>query len=332
MNIVLDLIEAFRRSKTMFAAVRLGIFDQLEHAPQTASALARALQLHEAAAARLLDACASLGLLEKHAQEYRNTQVASTYLVSDSEDTLSGYIKYSDESLYHLWSHLDDAVREGSNRWEQTFGARDALFDHYYRDPEKTANFMQGMNGFGCLSSPTIVRAFDLSRYRHLVDLGGGTGHLPIAACQVYPDLRATIFDLPKVEPISRRFISNSSVANRIEFVAGDFFRDPLPGGDLYSLGRIIHDWDDPRIVPLLRKVFDALPSNGALLIQEALVQDDRSGPVCALMQDLNMLVCTDGRERTEAEYKLLLETAGFSDVQLHRTGAPLDAVLAVKR
>ncbi len=332
MNIVFDLIEAFRRSKTMFTAVRLGIFDELERHPQNSAALARILNLHEGATGRLLDGCVSLGLLEREADKYRNCQITSTYLVSGSPDTFSGYIKYSDESLYKLWSHLDDAVREGSNRWEQTFGSRDALFDYYYRDPEATANFMRAMNGFGRLASPQIVRAFDLSRFSHLVDLGGATGHLAIAASEAYPNLRATVLDLPRVEPIAREFIRDSSVSDRTQFVIGDFFKDPLPQGDLYSLGRIIHDWDDAKIVPLLEKIYAALPAAGGLLVQEALVNDDRSGPVYALMQDLNMLVCTDGRERTEGEYKQLLGGAGFSDIEFRRTGTFVDAVFAVKR
>ena len=324
MNLILDLIEAFRRSKAMFTAVRLGIFDQLEQAPQSAEVLASTLNLHTGALGRLLDGCVALGLLTRAEGEYRNTPVASRYLVKSSPDTLSGYINYSDRSLYALWGHLDDAVREGTNRWEQVFGSRTALFDYYFRDPEATASFMQGMHGFGQLCSASIAAAFDLSRFTHFVDLGGATGHLAVAVCERYPGIKATIFDLTRIEPFAR-------TTDRIDFVAGDFFADPLPPADLYALGRILHDWDDERIQLLLGKIAASLNPGGGILIVEALLNDDHSGPVYAAMQDLNMLVCTDGRERTFDEYRGLLEAAGFSNVQYKRTGTPVDAVFATK-
>jgi len=329
---VLDLIEAFRRSKAMFTAVRFGIFDRLENEPQNAGDMAAKLNLNVDALTRLLDACVSLRLLAREGRIYRNTPAASRYLVSSGEETLAGYIAYSDESLYQLWSHLDDAVREGANRWTQTFGSRDALFSHFFRDDASTRSFLAGMHGFGKIASRLVVRAFDLSRFHHLVDLGGATGHLAIAACQAYPELRATVLDLPQVEAFARERIAQSSVADRIEFTCGDFFASELPSSDLYALGRILHDWGEPEITGLLRNIFDRLPSGGGLLIAEALVNDDRTGPVYALMQDLNMLVCTDGRERTPSEYRALLEAAGFKTVEFHRTGSLVDATLASKQ
>ena len=329
---ILDYIEAFRRSKAMFTAVRLGIFDHLEAQPLSAEQLAARLNANAAALDRLLSACVALGLLVRDGESYRNTPAASRYLVSTSPHTFAGYIVYSDESLFHLWAHLDDAVREGTNRWAQTFGSRDALFDYYYRDPQATANFVRAMNGFGVLASERTVRAFDLSRFRHLVDLGGATGHLAIAACQAYPNLQASVVDLPRVEPFAQEQIAQSQVSDRVRFITADFFTDALPSGDLYALGRILHDWDDTKTHALLAKIAAALPSGGGLLVAEALVNDDRSGPVYALMQDLNMLVCTDGRERTLGEYRRLLEAAGFSDVDGRRTGSLVDAIFAVKR
>jgi acetylserotonin N-methyltransferase len=330
-SVVLELIGAFRRSKAMFTAVRLGVFDELEREPQTAEALAAARDLKASALSRLLDACVALGLMRRDGETYHNTATASQYLVAASPDTLAGYIIYSDQSLYPLWSHLDDAVREGTHRWTQTFGSRDALFSHYFRDEASTAAFLGGMHGFGQITSPLVVKAFDLGSFTHLVDLGGATGHLGIAACEAYPNLIATVLDLARVEPFARVQINRSPAAERIRFVANDFFEDALPEGDLYALGRIVHDWDEPKISALLREIYDAVPVGGGLLIAEALVDEGRSGPVYALMQDLNMLVCTDGKERTFSEYRELLEAAGFAKVDYRRTGSVLDAVLATK-
>ena len=309
---ILDLIEAFRRSKTMFAAVALGIFDGAR--PQGA------------AVDRLMEACVALGLLEKRGGGYVNTAVADEYLRRSSPRSLTGYIAYSNDALYLMWQHLEDAVMEGSHRWTQTFGTEGALFSHFFKTEDTKRDFLMGMHGFGMLSSPKVVAAFDLSRFRRLVDLGGATGHLALAARDRFPHLRATLFDLPEVIEFSR-----ARLHGNVELIEGDFFKDPLPPADLYAIGRILHDWSEEKIRHLLVRIFNALPARGGLLIAERLIDEDRKGPIAAHMQSLNMLVCTDGRERTGLEYAALLRGAGFTEISSQVTGAPLDAILAIK-
>lgn len=328
---ILDLIQAFRRSKVMFTAVSLGIFDRLQNAPASAAELAISLQCNPDALERLLDSCIALGFLSRSNGKYANTEMSSAYLVSNEPNTLAGYVMHSNLSLYPLWANLEDAVREGTNRWEQTFGSGKGLFDHFFRNDESRRTFLNGMHGFGCISSSDVVRAFDLSSFHRLADLGGATGHLVIAACEAYPGLTGIVFDLPAVQKFAEEHIAASSAASRIQFVAGDFFKDELPSADLYSLGRILHDWSEEKIVLLLKRIFAALPSGGGLLIAENLLDDDHSGPLPALMQHLNMLICTEGKERSGSEYKSLLESIGFRSVEYRRTGTILDAVFARK-
>jgi len=259
-NIVLDLIEAFRRSKAMFAAVELGIFDGRR--PADCKELAR-----------LLDACVALGLLEKHGDQYINSAVAEKYLRSASPDTLSGYIRYSNTALYPMWGHLEDAVREGSHRWKQSFGLDGPIFSHFFRTEEAMREFQRGMHGFGRLSSPAVVSAFNLGRFRRMVDLGGGSGHLAEAARARFPKLETAVLDLPAVAAIYPGTIGS------------DFFNDPLPEADLYSLGRILHDWSEEKIGILLAKIHRALPAGGGLLIAEKLL-DERN--VAASVQPRN--------------------------------------------
>jgi acetylserotonin O-methyltransferase len=330
-SVVLDLIEAFRRSKAMFAAVSLGVFDTLDADPRSAEHLARDLHLNPDALERLLDACVGLQLLAKEGEQYANTPVAATYLCRSSPRRLTGYIQYSNAFLWKLWANLEEAVREGTNRWRQAFGWEGPIFDSFFRSEDAKREFLIGMHGFGLLSSPEVAAAFDLSPFHHLVDLGGATGHLAITACQRYPGLRAVVFDLPVVLPLAREIIAASPVADRIEVAAGDFFTDPLPDGDLFTLGRILHDWSEEKIHTLLRKIHQCLPAGGALLIAEKLLAEDKTGPNGALFQSLNMLVCTEGKERTLSAYESLLKQAGFAEVQGRRTQAPLDAVLATK-
>ncbi len=328
---IIDLIEAFRRSQTMFTALSMGVFDRLHEAPLTASEVARHAAADTGAMERLLDACAALGLLCKQDGVYSNAPVAETYLWTGSPHSLYGYIRYSSEALYPMWGNLADAVREGKPRWMQTFGLDGPIFSAFFRTEQAMRDFAIGMHGFGMLTSPRVVSAFDLSRFRKLADLGGATGHLAIAACERYPELRAAVFDLPPVAAFAREQVARSSAAGRIEVVTGDFFRDDLPEADLYALGRILHDWSEEKIELLLRKIVRRLPSGGGLLIAEKLLNENGVGPLPANMQSLNMLMVTEGRERSLTEYTELLRRAGFAQVEGRITGAYLDAILAVK-
>src|SRR6202166_1360603 len=242
---VTELIEAFRRSKAMFAAVSLGVFDALEPKPRSVNALAEELRVKADPLERLLDACVGLKLLRRHGADYENEPVASTYLCRSSARSLTGYILYSNDVLFRLWAHLENAIREGTPRWEQEFGVEGSIFDHFFRTEEAKETFVQGMHGLGILSSPKVAGAFDLSRFRRMVDLGGASGHLAIAACERNPDLRAVVFDLPEVIEAARVYARSSMAALRIETMAGDFFSGPLPGAASCALGRILHAWPE---------------------------------------------------------------------------------------
>jgi acetylserotonin O-methyltransferase len=320
---IIELIYAFRRSKAMFAAVELDVFDRLEKSGAPASEF----RGNTDAVERLLDTCVAMGLLSKAGALYSNTPMASAYLVSTSPATLAGYIQYSNRALYPMWGELEQALETGENRWQQTFGfGSNQLFEQFFRTEEAKRTFIAGMHGFGLLCSPAVVRAFDLSRFKKLVDLGGATGHLALAAIEQYPNLKAAVFDLPVVIPVTREY-----AGDRLELFPGDFFNDPLPPADLYAVGRIIHDWSEPKIKVLLARIFEALPSGGALLIAEKILDPAKTSPLDGLLQSLNMLVATEGKERSLAEFTELLEGAGFIDVQGSHTGCLVDAILASK-
>jgi acetylserotonin N-methyltransferase len=328
---VLELIEAFRHSKTMFTALSMGVFDALHGGPATAEALSARLGANAGALGRLLDGCAALHLLGKRDGTYENSEAAETYLYSGSPHSLSGYIRYSDQALYPMWGNLGDAVREGTPRWSQNFGIDGPIFSAFFRTPEAMHDFLMGMHGFGMLTSPKVAAAFDLSRFRRLVDLGGATGHLTIAACELYPEMHGVVFDLQQAVGLARELVAGSAASARIEVIAGDFFTDSLPAADLYYTGRILHDWSEDKIERLLARIMERLPAGGGLLIGEKLLGEDGVGPLPANMQSLNMLVVTEGRERSLSEYRVLLERAGFRQVEGRRTGAALDAILAIK-
>ena len=155
---VVDLLFAFRLSKTMFDAVALGVFDALADGAKPLAALAEQLGANADGLERLLDACVGLRLLTRSAAGYANTPAADAYLTSQSPDRLTGYINYSNDVMWTLWAHLKDAVREGSNRWKQAYGWDGPIFSHFYRSEEARLEFLMGMHGFGRISSRTSRR------------------------------------------------------------------------------------------------------------------------------------------------------------------------------
>lgn len=325
---VIALIENFRRSQVMFTATELGVFDALAQGPATATQLAQQTKTNHEALHRLLMTCVNLGLVEQNGDTFANTPVTATYLVRSSPQAITGYVEYSRRALWNLWGNLPDAIREGTHRWIQTFGGQGELFSHYYKTETEKRQFLMGMHAFGLISSPQIVKAVDLSPFTHLVDLGGATGHFALEASKQFPKLRCTLFDLPQCIPLAQEMLA----ASRVETLGGDFFADTLPQADLFALGRILHDWTEAKIKMLLEKIHSALPPGGGILVLEKLVEETGTGPTWALLQDLNMLVATEGRERKLSEYKTLLESAGFTNVQGYPLpDSPLDAILARK-
>src|SRR5262249_46876810 len=172
----------------------------------------------------------------------------------------------------------------------------------------------------------------DPGSFGRIADRGGATGHLAVAWCRRWPELRAVVFDPPAALPLARELVAQTEVAKRIEVFGGDFFTDPLPEADLFALGRIVHDWPEEKALRLLQRTYERLPAGGALLVVEKILNDDRAGPSWAVLQSLNMLVCAEGKERTLTEYAVLLKEAGFARIEGRRTDTPLDVILAVKQ
>ncbi len=302
---VLDLIDGFRRSQTLFAAVQLGIFDGLRPDGPDVQ--------------RLLDACASLGLLAKSDSGWANTEIADTYLRSESPSSLAGYVRFASAGLYLKWANLAEAVGGEAARKSNDLGSLETK-PHAHRD------FMDGMQGFGMLSSTHIASVFDLSAFSTFIDLGGSTGHLALAILERYPAMKAGVFDLPEVIETTKLYTGKKASLH-----AGNFFIDPLPPADLYGLGKVLHNCGEQNIAILLDRIYQALPPGGGLLVAERLLDEDRCGPVHVHMSSLNMLVASMGRERTFSEYRPYLLQAGFRAVEMRKTGAPVDAILALK-
>lgn len=312
---LMALSTGFWAFKTLAAAHELDLFSRLsDGASTTPLELAEMLRISPRPAEMLLTGCAALGLMEKRDGRYENAPISEAYLVRGKASYFGGWIEMADKRLYAGWGKLAEAIR--TNRpttWDPA--VQKSIFDA--EDPTMLALFWEAMHSLSTMTARRLGEAVDLSRFRRLLDIGGGSGAYDIELCRRYPHLRATVFDLPHVTGIATGKIAQAGLGGRIVTVPGDFFGElPFPGGhDVHLLSMILHDWNEEKDRALLRRSFEALPSGGLVVISELLVNDDKTGPVPAALMSLNMLIETEGRNYTPAEYAAWMGDAGFRDV-----------------
>jgi len=212
--------------------------------------------------------------------------------------------------------------------------AREALgmehFAYYAQHPDEAAFFNAGMAELSAWAAGEVLRVYDFSGARVLADVGGGHGSLLAAILRAVPETRGILFDLPLVIATARPGIAAQGLADRCELVAGDFFEAVPEGADLHLLQQVVHNWDDAEAARLLGNCHRALPPGGKLVLVEMIVPSDNR-PSEAHLMDLNMLVNLGGRQRTEAEYRSLLQAAGFRMERAIPTQTPFYVIEAAR-
>jgi 3-hydroxy-5-methyl-1-naphthoate 3-O-methyltransferase len=311
---LMALSTGFWAFKTVAAAHELDLFSRLAGgASTTAAELAEALAIHPRPAEMLLTGCAALGLLEKRDGCYCNTPMSEAYLVRGTPYYFGGWIEMADKRLYAGWARLTEALR--TNRpttWDPD--VQSSLFDG--EDPKMLALFWDAMHSLSTMTARRLGEAVDFAGFRRLLDIGGGSGAFDIELCKQYHGLRATVFDLPHVVEIAAAKVAQADLSDRIAVAGGSFFGEFPDGHDVHLFSMILHDWDEAKNRALLRRSFDALPSGGAVVISELLVDDDKTGPAPAALMSLNMLIETEGRNYTVAEYAAWLKDTGFDAIK----------------
>lgn len=328
---LLEMLDGYRVVQALYAAAQIGIADLLGDEPQSSEALARASGTHAPSLRRLLRALASLDVLV----EQRDGRFALTALGAQLRSDVPGSLRaavlfYGGRRHWTAWGGLHECIRSGST----AFSARSptAFADMAARDPAAAAAFNEAMDALTGAVNASVVAAYDFSRFATLVDVGGGYGALLAGILRATPRLRGTLFEIPPVLEGARERIAAAGLAERCEVVAGDAFAAVPGGGDAYILKWILHDWDDASSTTLLTNCRAAMGAGGTLLIVERVIAE-RATPAAgatAFLSDLNMLLLTGGRERTEAEYRALLAAAGFALVRIVPTGTPHCIIEAV--
>jgi SAM-dependent methyltransferase len=321
---LMDLVTGFWSFKTFAAAVELDLFSRLAGGRiMTVADAGAEFGIPERPADLLLTACASLGLLERAGDGYRNSPLADEFLVRGKPYYFGGQVSYCDRRTYLPWHRVGEALR--SDRpltWDPQ--TQDSMFTA--EDPLLLETFWEAMYSTSIFTARALGEAVDLGAYRRLLDVGGGAGAYPIELCGRFPALAATVLDLPHVCAIAAGKIAAAGLSDRIAAVPGDFVADAeLPGGhDVLLFSMILHDWDRDTNRKLLAKAYTALEPGGTVVISELLLDADRAGPAPAALMGMNMLVETvGGRNYSDAEYSEWLAEAGFTDIRTVRFDAP---------
>jgi hypothetical protein len=322
---------AFWASKTLLSAVEMGLFTELSRGPESFESLRGRLGLHARSASDFLDALVALGFLQRIGDRYANTPETDLFLDRKKPSYIGGILEMANRRLYPFWGHLTEALRTGTPQNEIKTG-QPGLFETLYADSERLKEFLAAMTGLSHGANMKIAKTFPWTNYRAFVDVGTAQGDLAAQIALSNPHVRGVGFDLPVVAPVFEEYVAAVGVADRLTFLPGDFFTQDFPKADVVLMGHILHDWDLATKKMLIRKAFDAVPAGGALVVYEAIIDDDRSKNAFGLMMSLNMLIETPGGfDYTGADCSAWMKEAGFSATRVEPLVGPDSMVIGIK-
>lgn len=321
----------FWGSKTLLSAIELGVFTELAAGPLDAEALMDRLSLHPRAARDFFDALVALGMLEREGGLYSNTPETDLFLDRAKPSYAGGFLEMCNARLYGFWGSLSEALRTGEPQNESKGGGMN-LFAALYSDPERLRHFLKAMTGISLAAAMAIARKFPWGRYKTFIDVGTAQGALPVQVALANEHLTGRGFDLPLIGPIFEEYVSSHGLGERLKFEPGNFFEEPLPSADVLVMGHILHDWNLEEKKMLISKAYDALPKGGALIVYEALIDDDRRQNALGLLMSLNMLIETSGGfDYTGADCSSWMREAGFSETRVEHLVGPDSMVIGIK-
>jgi hypothetical protein len=303
----------FWASKTLLSAIELDLFSELAKRPATGEELRVRLGLHERGARDFFDALVAIGMLRREGGVYSNTPETDLFLDKNKPSYSGGMLEMANARLYPFWSTLTEGLRTGQPQNEAKTGGN--FFDALYRDPERLAQFAHAMSGLSMGPAIAIAEKFPWQKYGTFVDIGTAEGNLPVQVALRHPHLTGGGTELPQLEPVFNAFVRAHGLSDRLRFYANDFLSQPLPGADVIVMGHIVHDWSLEEKQMLIGKAYDALADGGALIIYDAVIDDERRENAFGLLMSLNMLIETPaGFDYTGADCRGWLAQAGFSE------------------
>jgi hypothetical protein len=317
-------------SKTLLSAVELGLFTELAKGPLSLDDIRARLHLHERSGRDFLDALVALGMLKREQGKYANVPATDLYLDRTKPTYLGGMLEMMSARLFRFWADLTEGLKTGQPQNEAKRGGD--LFDTLYSDPKRLEQFLSAMTGLSLGIAHAIAGKFPWSKYQSFVDIGVAQGGLPVVLAQTHKHLKGVGADLPVVGPIFEKYVASHGLRDRLEFVKLDFFHDALPKADVVVMGHILHDWDLPTKKMLMAKAYEAVPPGGALIVFEAIIDDERRSNAFGLLMSLNMLIETRGGfDYTGADCANWMREAGFKQTRVEHLSGPDSMVIGLK-
>lgn len=327
---ILHLGMAFWESKTVLSAVELDVFTTLARGPMDVHALRTQLGIHERSARDFFDALVALGMLDRRDGLYFNAPDADSFLDKAKPSYIGGILEMANARLYRFWGSLTTALKTGQPQNEAKEGGN--FFDTLYNDPDRLKSFMQSMTGISMGTSIAIAQKFPWKDYRTLIDVGSAQGGLVVQVGKAHSHLTGGGFDLPPTGPLFTAYVESFGLSDRFTFIPGDFFHDPLPKADVLVMGHVLHDWNLDQKKLLLKKAYDALPQGGALIVFEALIDDERRKNVFGLLMSLNMLIeLPGGFDYTGADGSGWMKEVGFRETRVEHLAGPDSMIVGLK-
>jgi len=328
---ILQLGFGFWASKVLLSATEIGLFTELAKGPRSLEEISATLSLHPRGARDFLDALVALGVLVRQDGRYANSPAADLYLDRNKEGYVGGLLEMANARLYPFWGNLTEALRTGAPQNESKGGGEDP-FKAIYGTPELLKGFLKGMTGVSLPVAAIVAERFGWRDYRSFADIGCAQGGLTAYVAGRHPHLSAIGFDLPQVRPVFEEYVKEKGLQDRVRFEGGSFFTDPLPRADVLVMGHILHDWDLEQKRMLLAKAHEALPVGGALVVYDALIDDDRKTNAFGLLMSLNMLIETPGGfDYSGADCQGWMRDAGFRYTSVEMLTASHGMVVGVK-
>jgi hypothetical protein len=328
---IMQLGLGFMASRTVLSAVDFGVFTALAGNPMEGEMLARQVGLHPRGARDFLDTLVALGLLNRNGQVYSNTPETDFFLDRAKKSYVGGMLEMSSARLYRFWGSLTEALKTGLPQSETKSGEKNA-FETLYADPERLGNFLRAMTGLSMGAARNIAEKFPWRNYSSFADVGGAQGGVAAQIALKHPHLQGIVFDLPEVKPHAEGYLKSMNLESRVRFVAGDFFKDPLPKVDVIIMGHILHDWDLAEKKRLISKAYEAIPAGGAFLALDCVIDDERRGNPLPLLVSLNMLIETPGGfDYCGADCRRWMAEAGFRETRVEHMSGPDSIVVGIK-
>ena len=316
------LATAHYQSQAVYVAAKLGIADHLADGPQTHDALAKATGTHSPSLRRVLRLLAAAGVVNEREDGRFELTAVGSFLKTGPGSFRAAAQLFGGPMVWQSWGDLLTTVRTGETALHRVF--KTSSFEYFEHHPDEAAVFDEAMGSFTAMTAIAVAGAYDFSSMRKVVDVGGGQGALLAGILRANPKLHGVVFDLPRLADGARRAIAASGVGDRLEFAGGDFFEAVPPGADAYMLKHVIHDWDDAKATRILETCRAAMGPETKLLIVEGVYPpriDGSPESEGAARNDVNMMVCTGGRQRSEAEFRELYAAAGLQLNRIVETG-----------